>query len=98
MMWKRVRKNPKGSLDSYQQWRMCERLGESCSGRRKKLTNTQPQEIKRNEEPEYPIYLDKNDSERLRNAAYTIKGIHGTEAGGAVFDNLGRLIKFSVRI
>ena len=67
-------------------------------GRRKKLTNTQPQEIKRNEEPEYPIYLDKNDSERLRNAAYTIKGIHGTEAGGAVFDNLGRLIKFSVRI
>ena len=80
--------------------------------RRKKINNTQPKEpVKKdtahtvhtvkeikNEEPEYPIYLDKNDSKRLRDVAYTIKGIRGTEAGGAVFDRLGRLIKFNVRI
>ena len=52
----------------------------------------------KNEEPEYPIYLDKNDTKRLRDVSYTIQGIRGTEAGGAVFDDLGRLIKFSVRI
>ena len=74
--------------------------------RRKKNQDTQPKEPEKKDttrrvhtepkEPEYPIYLDKNDSKRLRNVAYTIKGIRGTEAGGAAFDSLGRLIKFSV--